>query len=213
MSSTPSNRPASAKRSQGLAREAARIIAQGQSSDYQSAKRKALKNLGLPAHTPMPRNQEIETALFEHRRLFGHRVDGEHLLTLRLSALNAMRDLEVFKPRLAGSVLRGSVDPGTVVSLHLFAETIEEVGFFLQDRGIPFRHIERCMTQGPGSKIRIPGFGLVAKEVAFELLGFSGNCRHRVPICPIEGKAMHRASVQELEALLETGTDEKFWVG
>jgi len=122
MSSTPSNRLGAAKHRQSLVREAARILAQGQSPDYQSAKRKALKNLGLPMHTSLPRNQDVEAALCEHQRLFGGAKAHEQLSRLRFSALNAMHELKTFKPRLTGPVLRGSADQGSVVCLHLFAE-------------------------------------------------------------------------------------------
>ena len=211
MSSIPANRVAAAKHRQGLVRETARIIAEGQSVDYQSAKRKALKNLGLPLHTPLPRNRDIEVALFEHQRLFGGAEVPEILSRLRRSAMNAMRELKEFKPRLTGPVLRGSVDQGSGVSLHLFADTVEEVGFFLMDCGIPFRQIEQRFDFGSDGKLRIPGYGFVADGVDFELWVFSGSYRHRTPLCSFEGGAMHRASVAEVRALLESGTEDS-WV-
>ncbi len=207
MSSTPSNRVAAAKHRQGLVREAARIIAQGHASDYRSAKRKALKNLGLPLHTPLPRNQDIEAALCEHQRLFGGAPERERLSRLRRGAVKAMCELKAFKPRLTGPVLRGRADQGTGVCLHLFADTVEEVGFFLMDCGIPFRHIEAQLDFGSGARQRIPGFGLVVDGVDFELLVFSGSCRRRTPLCSFEGRAMRRATLNEVRALLAAGAE------
>ena len=204
MNSTSANRECSAKRRQGLAREAARILAQTQSGDYQSAKQKALRNLGLPAQTPLPRNQEIEAALFEHRQLFGGTEERQHLIELRRSALTAMRELQVFKPRLTGAVLRGSANINSTVQLHLFADTIEDVGFFLQDKGIPYRHIEQRFDTGGSRKHSIPGYGLVADGIAFDLLVFSGSDRHLRPQCPIEGGTMRRASANEVLLLLNS---------
>lgn len=212
MSSVPSDRLGASKRRLGLAREAARIIALGQSPDYQSAKRKALKNLGLPSHTPLPRNQDIEVALLEHQRLFGDQRAGQHLAELRRGALVAMRELEAFKPRLTGAVLRGGAALDERVCLHLFAETVEEVAVYLMDRGIPFRHIEQRLELGAGKKHRIPGYGLVADGVAFELLVFSGAYRHRTPICPVAGRAMQRASADDVQSLLDSGSEDS-WTG
>ena len=211
MSSTPSHRVVAAKHRQGLVRETARIIAAGQAPDYQSAKRKALKNLGLPRHTPLPRNQDIEAALLEHQRLFGGAEKPEFLSRLRRSALNAMAELKEFKPRLTGPVLRGSVVQGTGVSLHLFADSVEEVGFFLMDCGIPFRQIEQRFDFGSDGKQRIPGYGFVADGVDFELWVFSGSYRHRTPMSSLEGGAMRRASAAEVRALLESGVED-CWV-
>ena len=204
MNSTFANRDSIAKRRQGLAREAARILAQTQSGDYQSAKQKALRNLGLPAKTPLPRNQEIEAALFEHQQLFGGTQARQQLIELRRSALAAMRELDIFKPRLTGSVLRGSANSNSTVQLHLFAETIEDVGFFLQDQRIPYRHIEQRFDIGSGKKHSIPGYGLVADGVAFDLLVFSGSDRHLRPQCPVESGTMRRASANEVQLLLNS---------
>jgi hypothetical protein len=207
MNSISANRETIAKRRQILAREAARILAQTQSGDYQSAKQKALRNLGLPAKTPLPRNQEIEAALFEHQQLFGDTQVRQHLIELRRSALVAMRELHLFKPRLTGPVLRGSANPNSTVQLHLFAETIEDVGFFLQDQSIPYRHIEQRFNTGSGKKHSIPGYGLVADGVAFDLLVFSGSDRHLRPQCPFEGGTMRRASANEVQLLLNSESE------
>ncbi len=204
MNSTSANRDSIAKRRQGLAREAARILAQTQSGDYQSAKQQALRNLGLPAKTPLPRNQEIESALFEHQQLFGSSHDRQHLIELRRSALVAMRELHIFKPRLTGAVLRGSANLNSSVQLHLFADTIEDVGFFLQDKGIPYRHIEQRFDTGGSKKKSIPGYGLVADGIAFDLLVFSGSDRHLRPQCPFDGGTMRRASAKEVQLLLNS---------
>ncbi len=126
---------------------------------------------------------------------------------LRRSALNAMRELQAFQPRLTGGVLRGVVDPGSVVQLHLFTDCIEEVGYFLQDQGIPFRQIEQGFNFGDGKKHRIPGYGLVADGVPFELLVFSGSYRHRRPQCPIEGRAMRGATANEVQSFLSASIE------
>ncbi len=210
MSSLSSNRGISLKHRQGLAREAARIIAQGLTPDYQSAKQKARHNLAMPAQTPLPSNQEIEVALLEYQRLFAGKKTRCQLRELRSAALRAMQELANFKPRLTGAVLRGSVNSVTAVCLHLFAETIEEVGYFLLDCEIPYRHIQQSMDFGKGERHDIHGFAFLADGVPFELLVFSGTYRHRSPRCPIAAGPMHRAGLSEVQALLQTYEGESF---
>jgi len=210
MSTLSQNRGTSLKHRQGLAREAARIIAQGLTLDYQSAKQKARHNLALPAQTPLPSNHEIEVALLDYQGLFAGAQTRCRLRELRSAALRAMQELAGFKPRLTGAVLRGSVDSASVVCLHLFAETIEEVGYFLLDCEIPYRHIQQSVNFGKGDRHDIPGFAFLADGVPFELLVFSGSYRHRSPRCPIESRAMQRASANEVQALLQTQDADSF---
>ena len=49
---------------------AARLIAEDGIGDYTQAKRKALRQLGLPDSTPMPSNAEIEAAVREWQAVF-----------------------------------------------------------------------------------------------------------------------------------------------
>lgn len=184
-----------------LAREAARLMVEGGIRDYALAKRKALERLHLPASTPMPRNQEIEDAVFEYQRLFGGPSQSQSLRGLRQTAAEAMREFNAFRPRLVGPVLSGSADENSVVCLHLFAESTEEVGWYLMDRGIPHRDTEQRLRMSSGSVERVPGFSFLAGEVPVELLVFSGRKRRQTPISPVDGRAMRRASLAEVEAL------------
>jgi hypothetical protein len=190
------------QRRQQLAREAARLMVEGGIQDYGLAKRKAQERLRLPVGSPMPRNSEIEEARLEYQRLFGGERHRRRVAVLRAAAAEAMRQLSAFKPRLVGPLLSGSADDNSVVSLHLFAESAEEVGWYLMERGIPYRNSEQRLRMSTGDTERVPGFAFFAGDVPVELLVFSGRSRRHTPLSPVDGRAMRRAGLAEVEEML-----------
>src|ERR1035438_10176588 len=88
-----------------LAQEAARIMSEHGIGDFLQAKRKAADRLGMHDVAVLPKNTEIEAALREHQRLFGGLSHEHSLREQRRIALDAMRFLVEFQPRLVGSVL------------------------------------------------------------------------------------------------------------
>ena len=186
---------------QQLVNEVARMMFHDGIRDFAMAKRKAIERLRLPRSTPMPRNQEIEDALRAHQRLFGS--DESALLhRLREAALRAMEEFDEFRPKLVGAVLNGVVDQNTAVTLHLFADSIEEVAWALMERRIDHRNSEHLLPMSTADVERIPGFSFIAGEVAMELLVFSGRSRRRTPISRLDGRAIERASLSKVRGLV-----------
>src|SRR5580698_156002 len=119
-----------------LAQEAARVMAEHGIRDFLVAKRKAAERFGVTDGAVLPKNTEIEMALVEYQRLFGADSHAESLQAQRNAALQAMRQLSGFEPRLVGSVLSGTATEHSDVQLHLFAERPESVTMWLMDQGI-----------------------------------------------------------------------------
>src|SRR5688572_30962813 len=109
-----------------LAQEAARVMAEHGVSDFLFAKRKAAERLGVTDNAVLPRNIEIEEALAEYQRLFGGDSHVETLYAQRQVALEAMKRLKEFEPRLVGPVLSGTATEHSQVQIHLFADRSEE---------------------------------------------------------------------------------------
>jgi hypothetical protein len=120
-----------------LAQEAARIMSEQGIDDYGLAKRKAAERFGATDIAVLPKNTEIEAALAAHHRLFEAHTHSSTLSALRRTALQAMRLLQRFEPRLVGPVLSGTASAHSEVNLHLFAEGAEPVALHLMERGIP----------------------------------------------------------------------------
>lgn len=119
---------------------AARLIAEEGVSDYSQAKRKALRQLGLPESTPLPSNAELEAALREWQAVFQDEEQIERIAHLRRKAAELMEILQEFRPYLTGSVLDGTAGRYAEIDLQLFADSAKEIEIFLLNRGIPYRH-------------------------------------------------------------------------
>ncbi|HNJ76738.1 MAG TPA: hypothetical protein PLE72_08215, partial [Azospira sp.] len=119
---------------------AARLIAEEGISDYSQAKRKALRQLGLPESTPLPSNAEVEAALREWQAVFQDKEQIERVAHLRRKAAELMEILQEFRPYLTGSVLDGTAGRYAEIDLQLFADSAKEIEIFLLNRGVPYSH-------------------------------------------------------------------------
>lgn len=193
-----------------VAHEAARIMHEQGVRDWGLAKRKAAERLGADGRA-LPRNEEIEAALGAYRRLF----DADHgarLRRLREAAVEAMRMLSAFEPRLVGSVLSGVAGAHSDVNLHLFSDTPEAVASFLDERRIPYETCERRLRPAAGLEPRgYPAFRYVAGEVTVELTVFPFDGLRQPPCSPVDGRPMRRAGLAAVEALLSEPPGAEPW--
>ena len=186
-----------------LAQTAARLLAENGLRDFALAKRKAAEQLGIHHSHNLPDNKEVEAALREYQRLFQHDRQGQQLHSLRQAALQAMKLLTSFSPRLVGPVLSGTADQHCPVELHLFADTSEEVGIFLMQHKIPFEQAEQSVQYTRGKEEQRPLYRFFAGENAVELTVFTVNGLRQSPLSPIDGRPTQRASRENLKRLLE----------
>lgn len=182
--------------------EAARIMAEEGVRDFQTAKRKAAERLGIAEQRHLPTNEEIDEALTRHLNLFHGNELAQNTRRLREIALDAMRFLRQFDPRLVGSVLSGNVTPTSEIQLHTSADAPEEVDFFLRDHEIPFTQGDRRMRFGGDRYENISAFRFIADGVTIELCVFDRRAAREAPLSPVDGKPMRRANVKEMEELL-----------
>jgi predicted nucleotidyltransferase len=159
-----------------IAQEAARLMTEEGIHDFYAAKRKAAQHLGAPDTRNMPRNLEVEAALQEYQRLFRGDEQVVHLKALRESAVQAMRFLARFNPRLVGSVLSGTAGRHADINLHLFADTPEDISLFLMESN--------------------------AGDSPIDLVVFPREGRREAPRSPVDGRPMCRAGLEEVEAML-----------
>jgi hypothetical protein len=189
-----------------LAQEAARIMAEQGVDDYGLAKRKAAERLGASDISVLPKNTEIEAALAAHHRLFEAGTHSTALSALRRTALQAMRLLQRFQPRLVGPVLSGTASAHSEVNLHLFAEGAEPVALHLMEQGIPHRLGERRLRYEPNRLVAYPVVHFVAGDKEIDAVVFPIDGIRQSPASPVDGRPMRRADAAEIEALLEDGT-------
>jgi hypothetical protein len=185
-----------------LAQEAARIMAEQGIDDYRLAKRKAAERLGATDIAVLPKNSEIEEALVDHQRLFESHTHSTTLRDLRRTAVQAMRLLKRFEPRLVGPVLSGTASAHSEVNLHLFADGAESVALHLLDNNVPHRITERRLRYDTDRLVSYPTVRFVAGQREIDAVVFPINGIRQSPASPVDGRPMRRADVQEVESLL-----------
>ncbi|MCU0976948.1 MAG: hypothetical protein MUC71_11660 [Steroidobacteraceae bacterium] len=190
---------------QALAREAARIMIEHGVDDHLFAKRKAAERLGVTDQAVLPRNTEIEEALAEHQRLFTPDAHATELADLRRTALDAMRLLSDFEPRIVGPVLSGTATAHSDILLHVFADTPESVAFSLMDRGIRHRVVEKRVKLQRDEAATFPTLRFEADGCEVDAMVFPKDGLRQSPMSPVDGRPMRRATAAELEALLAAG--------
>lgn len=125
-----------------IASAAARLMAEDGIADYQQAKKKALRQLGLPEHTALPDNAEVEAELRAWRSLYQGEEHAELLAELRQTAVDLLEFLDRFHPYLTGSVLEGTAGEHSRIDILLFPDSAKEVEIFLLNHNLNFAHSE-----------------------------------------------------------------------
>ncbi|KZC37372.1 UNVERIFIED_ORG: hypothetical protein RHOFW104R5_24175, partial [Rhodanobacter sp. FW104-R5] len=177
--------------------------------DFHHAKLKAAERLGILDAQALPRNLEIEQALREHQRLFLADSQPQLLRQRREAAVEAMRFLAPFEPRLVGAVLDGTADAHSAVCLHVYSDDPEAVVLYLRERGVPIETQVRRLRYGRDEQPEYPVLLFAADELPFDLTVLPRDALRRAPLDRADDRPMRRASLSQVEALLdeESATD------
>jgi len=186
-----------------VAQEAARLMAEHGIQDYHLAKRKAAERYGVVEGALLPKNTEIEAALLSYQRLFGGVQHADSLREQRRVALEAMRLLEKFDPRLVGPVLTGSATEHSDIQLHVFSDSPEAVYTHLMDKRFEYEVFERKVRMTVERTIAVPSVRFEMGHDVVEAFVFPKDGIRQAPISPVDGKPMRRAAFQEVLVLIE----------
>ncbi|WP_114238925.1 hypothetical protein [Dyella sp. C9] len=194
-----------------VAQEAARLMSEHGIRDFHHAKIKAAERLGILDAQALPRNNEIEDALREHQRIFHADSQPQLLQARREAAVEAMRFLDRFEPRLVGAVLEGTADAHSAVCLHVFSDTPESVVLFLQERGVPLTQQTRRLRTTRDEQAEYPVLLFAADGLPFDITVMPRDALKQPPLDRIDEKPMRRASLAAVEELLATAdNDDEF---
>lgn len=186
-----------------IAEEAARIMANEGVGDYHSAKRKAAQRLGQEDSRHLPSNREIEKALGNYIQLF-HAQDLPETLRMQLGvALETMRVLAGFDPRLAGALLQGIATTFSEVQIHIFPDEPEQAALLLQEHGIPYEETSRRLRFGGDRQEIAPVFRFLAGDTPVEIIVLPLPAAREAPLSPVDARPMKRANLKEVERLLK----------
>jgi len=185
-----------------VAAEAARIISTEGQHNYHAAKKKAAERIGVSERLALPSNIEVKEALHRYQGLYGGAEHLENLENLRQTAIDALRMLESFNPRLVGSVLDGTANLHSRIALHVFAESTESVILFFLEHSQPFSEEQRQIRWHDGTHRTVPLIVFELQGAAVELTLFEPVNLRQAPPSPIDGKPQQRATLTEVECLL-----------
>lgn len=184
-----------------VAQEAARLMAEHGIQDFLVAKRKAAERYGVVEGALLPKNTEIEAALMERQRLFGGDQHQSSLQEQRRIALQAMRLLARFEPRLVGAVLSGTATEYADIQLHVFSDSAEAVCLHLLDNRYAYEVFERRMRMSAERQILVPSIRFAMEAETVEAFVFARDGIRQAPVSPVDGRPMRRAGMQEVTEL------------
>lgn len=184
-----------------IAQAAARLIAEHGLTDWSLAKRKACRELGLPAHEALPGNDEVEQALRDYNSLFHASTQPVFLRAQRVDALHWMERLARWDPVLTGAVAAGWATQHSDVRLELEAEDAKAVELGLINEGIAYTQMPSAGADAaPQLRIETP-----AGTVCLVIL--SPQQRRNRPRRDRSGPGEERLNMRELKALLAPGDE------
>ena len=185
-----------------IAWEAARLMYERQEAEYYRAKMKAARRIcqGWVKPADLPSNAEIRDEIQAFARVYEGQQRSDNLQAMRLEALRLMIMLERFRPRLIGSVLTGHIRQGSDIDIHVFSDSVESVARALEQNGVMF-DLERKHVRKQGQEKTFVHLHVVDRFRG-ELTIYPADKAHYVFKSSVTGKAMERASINELRQLL-----------
>lgn len=182
--------------------EAARLICHEGFVDYAFAKRRAADNLGLQIRTGPVDNTLIEASVLEMQESSGGDEYRTALQQMRETAIEAMKFLAGFEPRLAGSAASGAIGIGHRVQIHVHDDFPESVEMKFHSLGIPFIQAERRYSTGKGNYSEIPLIQFEVDNVGVDVAVFSWDFLRRPPDSQVTGRPAKRLDAQQVAKLI-----------
>lgn len=145
-----------------IANAAARLVVE-EGLDWGSAKRRAVRDLGLPARTALPDNDQVEDAVREYIALFCADTQPGELLALRRLALVWMERLAAFRPHLTGAVWHGTATRLSDIYLQLFCDDCKSAEIALIDHHVDYE--PRTVTGFHGESVEALTLGAMCPEL------------------------------------------------
>lgn len=187
-----------------IAYQAARLMYDRQETEYYQAKLKAARTVCKARVKPkdLPSNAEIREEVLLMAKMMEGSVQLDRLRDMRIEALRVMRILERFKTYLIGSVLTGHIRTGSDIDIHVFTDNIEQVTTELDYHGLRYTTQQKRVVKNNQRQlyrhIHIQDRFEIELTV-YPLSKISFNFKSS-----ITGKAIEKASAQQLESMLST---------
>ncbi|RYX90647.1 MAG: hypothetical protein EOO28_28795 [Comamonadaceae bacterium] len=145
-----------------IAQTAARMVVE-EGLEYGPAKRRAVKQLGLPARTALPGNDEVEESVREYIELFCAETQPAELAALRRLAVVWMERMEAFRPHLGGAVWHGTATRLSDIYIQLFCDDPKSAEIALIDHNVDYE--PRTVNGFNGESVEALSLSAVSREL------------------------------------------------
>ena len=190
-----------------IAHTTARLVVE-EGLEWGPAKRRAVRQLGLPARTPLPDNDLVEDAVREYIELFCADTQPQELRALRQLALVWMQRMAAFRPHLVGAVWHGTATRLSDIYIQLFCDDPKSAEIALIDHNVDYE--PRTVTGFRGESVEALSLGSKSPELnemigvhlmVYDLDDLRGALRPDA-----KGRAP-RGDIQAVQRLLQENTD------
>lgn len=149
-------------KSEIAAAAAALVVEEG--LEYGPAKRRAVKQMALPARTELPDNDQIEDAVREYIELFCAATQPVELAALRELALLWMQRMSIFRPYLAGAVWHGTATRLSDIYIQLFCDDPKSAEIALIEHSVDYE--PRTVTGFTGGRVEALSLSSLCKRLS-----------------------------------------------
>lgn len=145
-----------------IAATAARMVVE-EGLEFGPAKRRAVRQLGLPARTALPDNDLVEESVREYIELFCADTQPAELEALRRLALTWMERLAQFRPYLGGAVWHGTATRLSDIYLQLFCDDPKSAEIALIEHQVDYE--ARTVTGFNGESVEALSLSSMSAEL------------------------------------------------
>lgn len=145
-----------------IAATAARMVVE-EGLEYGPAKRRAVRQLGLPTRTALPDNDLVEDSVREYIELFCADTQPAELEALRRLAVTWMERMAVFRPYLGGAVWHGTATRLSDIYLQLFCDDPKSAEIALIDHNVDYE--ARTVTGFNGESVEALSLSSLSPEL------------------------------------------------
>ena len=191
-----------------VAREAAALLYTSQEKEYKQAKKRAIQTLGVRV---LPSNFEVAKELDTIAEEREGQSRQERLLQMRRAALEIMKFLTDFHPKLIGSVWRGTARQNSDIDIVTFSSAPETVLAQLQKSNFGVAKTEWLSVTKAGKKESSFHIYLVLpSRNEAEVVVRNSERIHRLERCEIYGDVLTGLNYHQLKKILKENPLQKF---
>ena len=191
-----------------IAATAARLVVE-EGLEYGPAKRRAVKQMGLPQRTALPDNDMVEDAVREYISIFCADTQPAELAALRRLAVTWMERMEEFRPYLGGAVWHGTATRLSDIYVQLFCDDSKSAEIKLIDHNVDYT--PRTVTGFHGESVEALSLSSMSPElgesIGVHLLVYDHDDL-RGALKPDAKGRTPRGDLAAVRALLENTPDE-----